>query len=381
MRLGLRRRARKAIATSIMAVACTPLALAQVALHPLCADRAPQTKDEPSSQTGVCRIVDVRKPAGMDQPVAERDAAAFLAGAAAEADVVILGEVHDNPLHHRLRGTVIERVAKARETAGKPKPAVVLEHIRTDQQAALDRFAELHRDAEGRGTADDLLGFLDWDQTGWPDKSMFVPLFQSILGVQLPVLPGDAPREEIKTIARSGSGALDPDRRARLKLANPLPAPLAGALASELKDSHCGLIPDSAIGPMSAAQRFRDAHLADAAVAAAREHGTAVLLTGNGHVRADRAVPYYVRQMTPDRTLLTVMFLEVEAGKTKAADYLPRSPEGVPAADIIVLTARAEREDPCEGLRARMARPKGRDKPAESPTQATEKPAGARPVP
>ena len=42
-----------------------------------------------------------------------------------------------------------------------------------------------------------------------------------------------------------------------------------------------------------------------------------------------------------------------EDGKTDPAAYLQRDPDGKPAADFLVFTARTEREDPCAKMRSR----------------------------
>jgi hypothetical protein len=48
-----------------------------------------------------------------------------------------------------------------------------------------------------------------------------------------------------------------------------------------------------------------------------------------------------------------VMFVEVVDGKIDAEAYVPRDPDGKPAADYLVFTPRAERPDPCEKMRAK----------------------------
>jgi uncharacterized iron-regulated protein len=373
MKLTLARLLRPLAALALLVMHAS-MASAQSSRHPLCAEADSTSADAKT----VCALVDARSGT---PGLVEGNAVDALVAAAAEIDIVVLGEVHDNPIHHALRGTVIGRLAKLRQAAGRPKPAVVFEHIRTDQQPALDRFAELQRDAEGRGTADDLLGFLDWDATGWPSQSMFKPLFTDVLQAHLPIVAGDAARDDIRKVARQGVTALDASLRERLKIADPLPAPLSTALMAELKISHCGLVPEAALKPMLTAQRYRDAHLADAVARAADTHGAAFLLTGNGHVRKDRAAPYYLAQMAPARKVLTVVLMEVQDGKPDAAAYVPRDPDGKPAADLVVLTPPAEREDPCEGLRKRMARPKAPEPPAASTPKGPDSPAAPRTPP
>ena len=54
--------------------------------------------------------------------------------------IVLLGEVHDNPEHHAVRGDILwPRLDQVVPTHGL-RPAAVFEHIRTSQQAGLDSF-------------------------------------------------------------------------------------------------------------------------------------------------------------------------------------------------------------------------------------------------
>lgn len=257
--------------------------------------------------------------------------------------VVVFGEVHDNPAHHQLRAEVLS-VHLASEGA-----ALVFEHLRPEQRPALDAF--MAKDLKERGTADDLLRALDWDKSGWPQAGLFKPLFDAALASRRSILPGDPPRSLIRKAAKEGATALPEAERTRLKLDTPLPEKLQSALVDELENSHCGLMPRSAFTNMAFAQRYRDAHLAAAVASAADAHGSAVLLAGNGHARTDRGVPYYLRQMAPGRKIVSVLLIEVEDGKTVAEAYVPRDPDGKPAADYIVFTPRVERPDPCTEMR------------------------------
>ena len=264
--------------------------------------------------------------------------------------IVLLGEVHDNPHHHRLRKWLIESPFDPDR-----RPAIVMEHVRANQQPALDRFKAL-ADAGG-GSADELFGLLEWDKSGWPPAQIFKPLFEAIVAARSPIYPGDPPRDQVRAIARGGLGALAAEEKTRLELDAPLPGPLADALDRELLASHCGALPPQAIPGMALAQRYRDAHQAAALIAAAARHGSAILIAGNGHVRSDRGVPWHIRRRQPDARVTSVLLLEVEEGKTDPAAYVPRDPEGKPAADTIIFTPRAERGDPCEGLRKKGSDP------------------------
>ena len=265
--------------------------------------------------------------------------------------IALLGEVHDNPEHHRVRGDILwprdDRLASTRNL----RPAAVFEHIRTIQQVQLDRFYEQARKSRRLWGAPDLLKELAWESSGWPPGKIFEPLFAGALWAKLPIHPGNAPRERTRALARGEEAGITPAEKARLDLARAMPEPLLQALALELEGSHCGAVPASAFPAMSLAQRYTDAHLAGVLVDTADGQGGAFLLAGNGHVRSDRGVPWYLRRLAPQRKLASVLLLEVEDGKTDAAAYMPRAPDGAPAADYVLFTPRHARPDPCEGMR------------------------------
>ncbi len=268
--------------------------------------------------------------------------------------IVLLGETHDNPEHHKLRAAIIELAM----TIPMRKPAAVFEHIRTDQFAALVHFARTSAQAGQIGSARELLQALDWDKTGWPDKAIFEPLFAAALRAGLPILPGDAPRDTVRSVARDGTSALGTADMTRLKLDRPLPKALDDALLTELEASHCGLMPKSAFTNMALAQRYRDAHLAVQLVDAADKHGAAILFAGNGHVRGDRGVPYYLEQMAPGRKVLTVMLAEALKGNTDANSYMPGYRDGKSFADFVVVTPVTKRDDPCVAMREQFGKKK-----------------------
>jgi uncharacterized iron-regulated protein len=272
--------------------------------------------------------------------------------------IVLLGEVHDNPEHHAVRGDILwPRLGKMVPTKGL-RPAAVFEHIRTGQQAQLDSFYRHAARSRRLWRAPDLLRELAWEKSGWPAAEMFYPLFDAALRAKQPLYPGNAVRERMRVLVR-GQDQPTEEEATLLKLAQALPPPLLDTLASELEGSHCGMLPPKAIPGMSLAQRYTDAHLAETLVKAAGKNGGAFLLAGNGHVRTDRGVPWYVRRLAPERRMIAVMFLEVEEGKNDAAAYLTRAPEGAVAADYVMFTPRHERPDPCEKMR--QGKPSGSD--------------------
>jgi uncharacterized iron-regulated protein len=335
-----------ALAASVMLVVAVAGATASP-LHPLCAHAPDERARLGTLGRDLCAIVEVAGPEGRAVPW-QGGPESRPPGMAA-ADILLLGEVHDNPLHHRYRADYLLQTGWHQQALGTPPPAVVLEHVRADQHLALAGFRALDR--KRRADARTFFEAMQWERSGWPDARMFAPLIDAVLDLAWPMLPGNVTRDQIRAVARNGISALDSDERTRLRLDEPLPGPLQAALLSELEASHCGLLPKSAFSGLAEAQRYRDAFMARALADAAETHGSAILLAGNGHVRSDRGVPFHLRRIAPGRRITSVLFLEVEERKTELADYVERGPDGKAIADYIYLTMRPDRPDPCVEMR------------------------------
>lgn len=297
----------------------------------------------------------------------EPDAAAAVGGGSLQT-YLLLGEVHDNPEHHAAQALLMALLSGS--AGSLSPPGVVMEMVTADQaqaladylrepQAQLERLAGAERRRRAGEVAAGLGPAIGWEKTSWPLWSNYEPIARTALAQGRGIFAGDTRRETIRDVARRGLAAADGDVLRRLRLDRPLPDDLSGALATEIRDSHCGLLPDAAIGGMSDAQRYRDASLAES-VAEAGPDG-AVLIAGNGHVRSDRGVPWYIRQRFAAGSgamTVSIMLLEVEEGKTDPESYVPRDPSGKPAADYVLFTPRHDRPDPCEKMR-KSFRPKG----------------------
>ena len=282
-----------------------------------------------------------------------------LAAGLVEADVVLLGEVHDNADHHAWQAWIIDAVSRQRRVRdpNAPPGAVVFEHIRADQQPALDELAANRAKPKADVTTAEVFALLRWDESGWPSQDMFAPIFERALAWGLPIKAGEASRATMRAAAKSGASALDVSEHTRLGLAAALDAAAESDLLSEIEASHCGMIPKGALSNMAFAQRYRDAHLAAASADAAARHGASFLMTGNGHVRRDRGVPWHLARIAPSLAVASVLMVEVEDGKTEPESYGVRGPDNVPAANFVVFTPRAERDDPCEAWRAKASQP------------------------
>jgi uncharacterized iron-regulated protein len=224
------------------------------------------------------------------------------------ANRVLLGEKHDNPDHHRLQAEELRAAASS-----ESKPLLVWE-------------------------------LLEPTESAWPPWNDYAPIADVAVALHLPMAGTAWPRAEMRALVR------DPERlRSALGSAPVLPAPARAELIEELRRDHCGHLPDSMIDAMELAQRLKDATMAAKMTTSPR----AVLIAGNGHVRSDRGVPFY---LGATKDIVSVGHVEVETAVTDPRAYAgERSPvKGMHADklpyDYVVFTPRATDEDPCEAF-------------------------------
>lgn len=317
----------------VVVLAVLPRALkADVKPHPLC------TAVVTYAEIDSCLVYDTGRTTGrpaLSTPEAAQDPRKALA-LRDDLDVLVLGEAHDNPHHHKLRRKFLTPQTKS----------IVMEQLRADQSAGLASFNDFNRRAARPATLQDFKLKVDWDKSGW-EKYPYDPLLEAVIETRAPIYAGDPGRDAIRQVAKQGPGALPEPDRGRLALDKALGDKIDAVSAEEIEASHCGMLPKTAIPRMAFAQRFRDASLADATLKAVSENGQTVLLTGNNHALIDRGAPWYVRARAPNTTIVSVVLVEIEDGKSDPEAYVPRDADGRPAADFLIFTPAITRDDPC----------------------------------
>ena len=239
--------------------------------------------------------------------------------------VLLLGEVHDSAAGHAKRAAWL-----ADDVAAGWRPVIAMEQFDTDQQAALDAAM---RDC---ADADCVVARVVPARTGWT-WDHYKPLITLALQYGLPIRAANLSRSEASKVIKGGfAAALSPDLIARYGL-DALPASLLAAQETEVRDSHCGALPEAMVSPMAKAQIARDVVMAETLRTHAA-HGV-VLIAGNGHVRGDIAVPFWLRR---------------DGLAPRAVGFL--EPSSDPAAfDDVQRIPATERPDPCAGFKAPKA--------------------------
>ena len=230
------------------------------------------------------------------------------------ADVILLGEQHDAPAHHRLERATVQWLAARGALA-----ALVLEMAEQGHDTrALPRSASAAQVREA----------LAWDDHGWPWAD-YGPVAMAAVRAGVPVLGGNLPRAALReTMADASRDAL-------------LDAGARERLTEAVREGHCGLLPAEQEPGMVRVQIGRDQSLAATVTEALRPGQQVILLTGAQHASRDRGVPLHLARQAPAPSVHVLIF--GEQGHDLAADEL-RAARFTP------------RPDPCEGLAQQLRR-------------------------
>ena len=247
------------------------------------------------------------------------------------AQVVLLGERHDNPAHHEWQ---------ARITADLAPGGLAFEMV----AQAKEDYANA-----ARLDGDDLAEALEWETSGWPDFEMYRPIFDA--APEAWVSGGGVAPDVLRKSVMEGAAVAWPEGAERYGLNERMPQDVIDAMLEEQDVAHCGALPTGMLPGMVEAQQLRDAAFADAALRLLEaDHAPVVLITGNGHARADRGSPLYLKRAAPDVTALSVGMIEV--GESDAQDLANEAPF-----DVVIYTEPFDRGDPCEEFIRKRKKP------------------------
>ena len=234
----------------------------------------------------------------------------------ADAERVLVGERHDNPDHHALQLWLLQALAQRRVHG-----SLLLEMLNADQQ---DNVAKVQASVQRGQWPADLITALNW-QKGW-EWRLYAPLVEYAIAQPYPVISANLDRAEIMKIYRhmpTLTGAAADER-------------VQGVLLAQIRDSHCGMLPETQLPAMLAVQQQRDRRMAEKLEGAPTP---AMLLAGAFHVRKDLGVPLHLTSRGGNSG--TRVLVLAEAGTVVRAQQ----------ADFVWFTPAQPRQDPCAELR------------------------------
>lgn len=207
---------------------------------------------------------------------------------ARSAEVLFLGEQHDNPAHHAVQAAWVEEI----------KPSALVFEMLTQAQA--ERILSEHL-----GDVETLGSVLQWEDSGWPDFAMYYPIFAAAPDAK--IFGAGVPSESVRGLMGQELAVVAGNLTEPFGLDQPLPDDEQAAREALQMAAHCDALPETMLPTMINVQRLRDAALAATAIEAFEETGgPVVVITGNGHAREDWGAPFLLRRAAPELAVLAL---------------------------------------------------------------------------
>lgn len=212
------------------------------------------------------------------------------------SDVILFGEMHDNPINHWLQYELAQALY-ARDSS----LSIAMEMLERDDQKAVDQF---------------LKGALDYralDTTArlWPNfKTDYLPLLEMAKRRQLPVVASNAPRRLASLVYKQGFAALDSLSDSVKTWLPPLPIDYDPQLPGyqkmlEMAHGHGG-------ENLPKAQALKDATMAHWILNDLPENGKLLHLNGDYHSANFEGIYWYLKRERPELNILTISTVEKE---------------------------------------------------------------------
>lgn len=216
-------------------------------------------------------------------------------------DVILVGEQHDQMLHHRIERRVVEIAVATGSSV-----AVGLEMLPWPYQSELDRYNSGVIDEEQLAKA------TEWSKTWGFGFEMYQPIFAAGRVGKARFVAINAPRSLVKAVSKQGIDGVSPEERAQLPEMD-LTDEVHRAEIREVFEAHHPPVgaadaADKAFDRFYSAQVLWDESMADGAVKA-RKNGAArvVVLAGVGHVGGGRGIAQRVVRRMPEAKVLKIV--------------------------------------------------------------------------
>ncbi|MBK9276367.1 MAG: ChaN family lipoprotein [Flavobacteriales bacterium] len=206
-----------------------------------------------------------------------------------DADVVLFGELHNNPIAHWLQLEV------AKHLADRGPLVFGAEMIEADDQAALDRYLK----GEIEQVAFDTLAWL------WPNHGTdYAPLVDLAKERGLPFIATNVPRRYARAVSRGGFEALDTVPMDQRSFYAPMPIAFDPALPQYVK--MLTMMGDHGTPDMVKAQALKDATMAHFILKHLPASGHFLHLNGSYHSDFREGICWYLLGARPGLKVVTV---------------------------------------------------------------------------
>ncbi|MFC6673669.1 ChaN family lipoprotein [Marinobacterium aestuariivivens] len=216
------------------------------------------------------------------------------------AQLILIGEQHDNPRHHAVESLLLGELVR-------PGTAVVFEMLGPDLPLA---------DLGVTSSKQELSTALEAGTGGW-DWDSYAPLYRLTLEQGGKLVSGNLSREQINALYQGDETGLP---EAETSSRGAISAAVRERLGEEIEQQHCEPVPEERLGPMVDIQLARDARMA-AQLKQGADRQPAVLVAGGFHVRKDLGVP---QQLDAADSAVVLLVSVRDSGRSLAAGSCSR---------------------------------------------------------
>ena len=259
-------------------------------------------------------------------PGSGRVAAQEALSRAARESVVLIGESHDKPDHHRWELQTVAALA-----ALHPKLVLGFEMFPRRVQGALDRWVA------GELTEKDFLKASDWAEAWGNETEHYLPLFHFARLNRIPMIALNVERDFVRTVGEKGLAAVAPEKREGVSdPAAPSEAYLERLFSVYSQHPEKGRKPargDAEFRRFVEAQQVWDRAMAQALAQSASHHpGSLVIgIMGAAHVSHGDGVPHQLRDLGVKR-IASLLPWDADGDCAKLTPALATAVFGMPVA-------------------------------------------------
>lgn len=234
------------------------------------------------------------------------------------ADIIIIGEQHDDANAHEVQRTVVEETL-----AAWPGSAVSLEMLERNEQPIVNEYLA------GTITKEEFIertGSRDWASKGtWDD--FYQPVIDAAKAAHAPVIAANAPRDLVRRARTEGYealAALPPEQAAYISLPKgEPPAAYRKRFKALMSGDGSHAVDDARVDEVLRSQRLWDATMADSivrALDAAPWQGKVVHLVGQFHSEYDGGLISEIQKRDSMAKILTISIQKGEAYALRPED-------------------------------------------------------------
>lgn len=281
----------------------------------------------------------------------------------ASADVVYLGEIHDNPWHHELQLDVVRHL-----TESGAQPAIGFEFFNTGQTSDLMSFTapltHTNKSSKSLTKAEQRLRRqLGWGKQREDEWAAYFPIIDYAKQNSLAVFGTDLPAGIRRRITRIGISELSPVEQRLIVDTGFSNEAYRTLMQKRFVQGHCGWNDPKLLDNLYKTWLARNDSMATAItdMLASTTDRPVVMIVGAGHTMYNMGIVERVAALMPSARQMNIAFKPVQDLSNSLTDYLQAEEvEGSvfsPNHEYFWFTPALEREDPCAKFKHQLKQP------------------------